>query len=80
MSFQTLQKSYKIVGTHRYDNHGNVVRMRLSNITDAAAVYTAIRKDHMDLAVEYIPLAEFSQVSPSTRSLVAMLIFSVCIS
>ena len=61
---QALCKTYKFKGSHRFESVGNITRIRMGNIEDAAAIYTAIRSEHMDLAVEYISLVDFVQVSP----------------
>lgn len=41
---------------------GNITYLRLSNISDAAAAYTAIKLDNPGCAVEYISPKTFGQV------------------
>ncbi|TGO69124.1 hypothetical protein BOTNAR_0015g00400 [Botryotinia narcissicola] len=64
-SFEKLNKAGVIItGGKRIEvTKNNVVYIRMSNIYEAAKVYTAIKVDHVDCAVEYI-----KAISPQSRT------------
>lgn len=56
-------------GTKRVEaTKNNVVYIRMSNIHEAAKVYTAIKVDHVDFAVEYVKANEFGGVRKTLNS------------
>ncbi|KAF7875068.1 hypothetical protein EAF04_002240 [Stromatinia cepivora] len=70
-SFEKLEKAgVTITGGKRIETtKNNVVYIRMSNIYEAAKVYTAIKVDHVDCAVEYIKANEFGgAISPQSRT------------
>ncbi|KAA8572925.1 hypothetical protein EYC84_003476 [Monilinia fructicola] len=70
-SFEKLKKAgVTFTGTKRVEaTKNNVVYIRMSNIHEAAKVYTAIKVDHVDFAVEYVKANEFGgAVSPQSRT------------
>ncbi|RAL60197.1 hypothetical protein DID88_000818 [Monilinia fructigena] len=70
-SFEKLKKAGVILtGGKRVEaTKNNVVYIRMSNIYEAAKVYTAIKVDHVDFAVEYVKANEFGgAVSPQSRT------------
>ncbi|KAF5879639.1 putative rna recognition domain-containing protein 2 protein [Botrytis fragariae] len=70
-SFEKLNKAGVIItGGKRIEvTKNNVVYIRMSNIYEAAKVYTAIKIDHVDCAVEYIKANDFGgAISPQSRT------------
>ncbi|KAI9646936.1 hypothetical protein NHQ30_004936 [Ciborinia camelliae] len=63
-SFEKLNKAgVTFTGGKRVEvTKNNVVYIRMSNIYEAAKVYTAIKVDHVDCAVEYIKANDFGGV------------------
>ncbi|ESZ99458.1 hypothetical protein SBOR_0220 [Sclerotinia borealis F-4128] len=71
-SFEKLNKAgVTITGGKRVElTKNNVVYIRMSNIYEAAKVYTAIKIDHVDCAVEYIKANDFGgAISPQSRTI-----------
>ncbi|KAH7321874.1 RNA recognition motif 2-domain-containing protein [Rhexocercosporidium sp. MPI-PUGE-AT-0058] len=56
------QTGNNVRGSHRFRDLGDVVYIRLGNVSDAPTVYNALSKDHDDIAVEYV-----SAVSPQKQ-------------
>jgi hypothetical protein len=54
------------MGSLRVESVGNIVYLRLANISDSATIYKAIKKDHINFAVEYMSPSALGQVSSAS--------------
>jgi hypothetical protein len=54
--------------------------MRMGNIVDASVIYNTVKKDHLDLAVEYISPGDFGQVSFRDKEVATQLILQQIVS
>ncbi|KAK0099681.1 hypothetical protein ONS96_008177 [Cadophora gregata f. sp. sojae] len=61
------QTGNPVRGSHTFRDLGDVVIIKLGNITDAPTVYNALSKDHDDIAVEYVSINVYNKTaSPQT--------------
>ena len=57
------QTGSPVRGSHSFRDLGDVVFIKLGNISDAPTVYNALSKDHDNIAVEYVSINEYNKVS-----------------